>query len=205
MKYLLEHEVAFDDTALGFPSIQGCHAIVFQTAAGLYGFHVAGNSGDERWGPSGTLFSRFVNGVSGGSGTGTRLYGSSFIGNNQRGYKVGQFVEKEYRAKWKAELVAYATALRYTGKISGYDLYKSFTASSASAYVEYRVNGDKCDVSVRQWTHGEHAPKVANRAPLHHMIKGGGSLENQGLIRLTSSVSAVSRTGLTAISKEKLR
>lgn len=205
MKYLMEHEMAFDAQQLGFPSIQGCHAIVYQTSAGLYGFHVAGGSGDNRWAGNARLFAQFINGHGGTAHSASRLYGASFIGNNQRGYAVSAFSVKEYRRKWKAELVTFSSAIGYSGKISGYDLHKSFAAGNPSAYVEYRVNGDKCDMYVRQWAHGDASPRVANAAPLDHKQKTGGSIENQGITNLANVVSQVNVAGLAQVHKEKLR
>ena len=205
MKYLLEHEVGFDNEVLGFPSIQGCHAVVYQTDIGLFGFHVAGNSGDDRWVPSARIFAQFVNGIAGGMPRGIRLYGATFVGNNARGYSVTAFNLKQYRAKWKPELIAYASALGYAGKISGYDLHKSFAGEATSAYVEFRAQNNKSDLYVRQWRHNEHAPKQANPDGARHKVKEGRSLENQGLTNLANVVSAIGAGVLNNVSKEKLR
>ena len=205
MKYLMEHEMAFDAQQLGFPSIQGCHAIVLQTNTGLYGYHVAGGSGDNLWERNARLFAQFVNGHGGNANTASRLYGASFVGNNQRGYQVPHFQVNEYRRKWKAELVTFASALRYSGTISGYDLHKSFAAGNVSAYVRFTANGDKCDLQVRQWAHGDASPRVANLNTLAHMVKSGGSIENQGLINLANVVNQVNVAGLVQVHKEKLR
>ena len=197
MKYLMEHETAFDSTTLGFPSIQGCHAIVYQTKSGIYGFHVAGGSGNNRWPYNARHFAQFIRQHGGGIAKGSRLYGVTYIGNNQRGYSAPA------RTNWKNELVEFATALSYTGKISGYDLDKTL-AQGTSAYVEYRVNGDKCDVFIETWT-GPHTPdRTANTNRQDHKGKAG-TMDNPSLIDLDTVVSNVTKSALVKISKDKLR
>lgn len=197
MKYLMENEMAFDDMCIGFPSIQGCHAIVFQASTGLYGYHNAGGSADADFSVRAQLFSRFVNGHGGGV-TGTRLYGCSFIENNQRGYSG------DTAKKWKEELVAFASALRFTGKISGYDLSKSYD-NTTSAYVEYRAHGDKCDLLVRSFDRtNEHPHRIPNQHRLDYKAKSGHRTA-PFLADLTTVVTAVSRANLTQVHKQKLR
>jgi hypothetical protein len=201
MKFLMEHEVGFDTQELGFPSIQGCIAIVYQTHQGLYGYHSAGGSGTDKFKGRAEKFRDFVQGL-GGTHGGVRLYGVTFVGNNQRGYSGVA------RQTWLAELVAYATELGYTGKISGYDLFKTLKGVGQSAYVEFQKNGSKCDVSVREWTHAEVRSRPT-RAPItdvttHKQILTRGSID-VSLDNLATVVTGVNRTALTKVSKEKLR
>lgn len=199
MKYLMEHEMAFDAAALGFPSIQGCLAVVYQTTTGLYGFHVAGGSADTDWPLNAAVFAQFV-GAHGGAGlVGTRLYGASFVGNNQRGYGGGNA-----KKKWKDELVTFASALAYTGRISGYDLAKSYTGN-ASAYVEYRATGSKCELHIRQWSNAEHPPRIANPDRLAHRAKTKTYGMAPTLVDLQNTVSGVAAGALTHVHKERLR
>lgn len=197
MKFLMEHEMAFDDDEIGFPSIQGCHAIVYQTGAGLFGYHNAGGSGDDRFKPRAVKFSEFIRSLDGFSSPGSRLYGCSFIGNNERGYSGVA------TAKWKLELVTFATELNYTGKISGYDLHKTFTQKE-SAYVEYRRKGAKCDVHIRAWDRKEHPATKTNpdRSAHKSLLAKGFDLS---LVDVQNVVSDVGRSNLIKISKEKLR
>lgn len=201
MKFLLEHQMAFDQEALGFPSIQGCHAIVYQTALGLYGFHVAGNSADDRWQIQAELFARFIRPLAGRHhlNQGYRLYGSSFVGNNQRGYSG------DPRAKWAAELTTYATALHFGGRISGYDLHKTL-GDGASAYLEYRVNGEKCDLYIRRYDqHAEQPhPTAPNPNPLTHRVRTGGG-NNPTLADLANAITFVDRNNLLRVHKQRLR
>ena len=199
MKFLMEHEMAFDSHVLGFPSIQGCHAIVYQTNNGIYGFHNYGGSGDNDFSPRAKLFKNFVNTHGGLGGVAYRVYGSSFIGNNQRGYSGN------VKHKWKQELVEFSTELNFTGRISGYDLHKSFTGANDSAYVEFRVNGNKCDIHVRKWgSHEVPGGNMVNPTPNDHKKRTGPS-NNMIVSPLLNIVTNIPTTGLTKISKKKLR
>jgi hypothetical protein len=198
MKYLMEHEVGFDVNVLGFPSIMGCHAIVYQTSMGIFGYHVAGSSRSELWQPSANGFQSFVQSL-GGRTPGSRLYGVTFSGNNQRGY------EGDKKNSWKAELITFADTLNYKGRISGYDLSKTL-GRDASAYVEYRVNGDKCDVFIRKWQ-DEKPNRVgipADQLRTHMFIKKRLGC-TPALIDLQRIVVSVSPGLLNLVHKEKLR
>lgn len=194
--------MGFDPDELGFPSIQGCHAIVYQTMDGLYGFHNAGGSGDQHWAPRAKMFREFINDLNGLRSSGTRLYGCSFIGNNQRGFATTM----PAHSKWMQELLAFAQELGYHGKISGYDLARTFKGNHVSAYVEYRRDGTKSDVWIRQWgqpSDPTRLPKVPNARDLKHRYLANTSL--QDLKEVVDPQNGVNRNGLTKISKQKLR
>lgn len=200
MKFLMEHEMGFDANELGFPSIMGCHAVVYQTSAGLYGFHIAGGSGNDQWMENANVFCQFVNGHGGLAHPATRLYGASFVGNNARGYSLPA------KQNWIGELTAIANALNYNGKISGYDLYKLLKDQSSSAYVEYRVNGSKCDLHVRKWGQHEGGARAPNPDPNGHKVKKKMSHSVPPTLQnLANVVQNVNRTGLQHVHKEKLR
>jgi hypothetical protein len=197
MKFLLENEMSFSPVMLGFPSIQGCHAIVYQTRSGLYGYHNAGGSRDEDFPIRAGLFRQFVSNVGALGETGTRLYGVTFVSNNQRGYSG---VPKE---RWLMELKAFATALGYGGRISGYDLSDSLGATD-SAYVEYRVNGEKCDVFVRRWNRGaEQTQTGVNTTPNLYVAKTGHR-SAPTLAAPDTVITFLNRGNLTQVSKSKL-
>jgi len=123
----------------------------------------------------------------------------SFVGNNQRGYSGNP------KSKWKEELLEFANKLNYKGKISGYDLYKSFSDENNSAYVEFNINEEKSDIYIRKWNVGESlGDKVANPSPNDHKIRTG-SFDKMLISELGSVCTEISRVGLTKISKEKLR
>ena len=203
MKFLMEKEVGFDPMQLGFPSIMGCHAVVYQTNTGLYGFHIAGSSAGNLWAANANCFRQFVFNHGGLALPASRLYGVSFIGNNRRGY------DAPAKRRWKEELITFANALNYHGKISGYDLTKSYPGDT-SVYVEYRKNGLKCDVLIRQWLRAtdpggpENFVRVVNPQPAaHKIIQRHLLLAN--LAELPSVVQNVNRHNLLPVHKEQLR
>lgn len=201
MKFLMENEVGFDLQELGFPSIMGCIAIVYQTHNGLYGYHSLGGSAVDKFKPRALKFRDFIQ-SNGGTTGGTRLYGITFVGNNQRGYSGVP------RQTWLQELAAYATEITYSGKISGYDLCKTLKGNGKSAYVEYQKSGSKCDVSVRDYTHAEQTSKptrIANAYINDHKLIQTQGITHVSLVALATVVTAVDRTGLKTISKEQLR
>ncbi|WP_330924495.1 hypothetical protein [Candidatus Sororendozoicomonas aggregata] len=130
--------------------LQGCHAIVYQTNSGIYGFHNSGGSSPSDFLNRAKLFSEFVNEHNGENKISHRLYGVTFVKNNQRGYPVDN--SKTY---WKKELLVFADQLNFKGKISGYDLYDKFSSKNESAYVEFRLNNKKIDVYVKKWEEDE--------------------------------------------------
>jgi hypothetical protein len=140
MQYLLEHEYGYDTDAIGFPSISGCHAIVYQTTGGLFGFHNAGGSAEDTWATRAQGFAGFVQKHL-GNGSGLQLYGCSFVGDNRRGYTMGKVMKH-----WKEELKEVAAVLGYKGKIRGYDLAATGIEDPASAYVEYQAADGQCDI-----------------------------------------------------------
>src|SRR5262245_3841932 len=116
-KYLSENEVGFDQTELGFPSISGCHAIVYATTNGLFGFHNYGGDARDQWPGRSAAFASFVDNHAGGPGAGRLLYGLCFLtGAQSRGYPEPK------KQEWTSELVALANALGYDGEIWGYDM-----------------------------------------------------------------------------------
>jgi hypothetical protein len=191
MQYLLEHDFGFDVDGIGFPSISGCHAIAYLTSNGLFGFHNAGGSGKGDFAPRAMAFATYVREHFDGNGNGLHLYGCSFVGDNRRGYTIGQAM-----AQWKEELQAMATALNFGGTISGYDLHGSGINQPGSAYVEYRVNGNACDIFVKQWTDAGKA-LGANEKRNNHKRRVGAVPD--------TIVTAVDATGMGQVIPQVLR
>jgi hypothetical protein len=149
MLYLNEHELGFDANCIGFPSISGCHAIVAVTGNGLFGFHNAGGSAPDAYAPRATAFAEYLTSHD-QSGKVLRLYGACHRAS-RRGYFGG--------GSWQGEMTAFADALGYTGKISGYDLSKQDykdphlpgLTKEESSYVEYQFAGSKCGIYYKRW------------------------------------------------------
>lgn len=158
MLYLMEHEVGFDPMALAFPSINGCMAIVYQTETGLYGYHNAGGTGEQK--ERARRFAEFVKQYN--PGPSRHLYGTTFRRAN-RGYTPGlktlgidpskpqgrkQFNTDRF-SEWISEMKEFADKLNYKGPISGVDLDK--VGLPSSALVEYRRNHHSCDIFCGDW------------------------------------------------------
>jgi hypothetical protein len=193
MRFLLEHEAGFDTEGLGFPSINGCHAIGFLTQLGLFGFHNAGGSGKEKFDERAGLFSDYVKTLCRGAlPKGVHLYGCSFVSDGRRGYTVGRTAEE-----WEAELLAFAKRLHFSGPISGFDLAKWSSDLTRSAYVEYRCLGKRCFIFAKVWSEA-HKATVPNPMGLRHknII---GSRQPVGVI------TAVDTTNLSPIVPEPIR
>ena len=196
MKFMGEHEMAFDGQALGFPSIQGCHAIVYQTSQGIYGYHNYGGSATAAFSVRAARFRHFLQQLGALNTPAYRLYGVSFVGNNQRGYAMN-----DVKGQWKQELTEFANALNYTGKISGYDLYKTFQGANDCAYVEFRANHHKCDLYVRQWMPGQENDVMLGVPPQNHHVRHNGvNMQN-----VDRAFTQISRIGVTKVSKQQLR
>lgn len=149
MIYLDERQVGFHSAVLGFPSIDGCHAIVLQTTEGLFGMHIVGGErapegADPGWDSRAKAFAAYVKSHL-SKGTPVRLWGTCFR-SSKRGYKD---VKLDH---WKNEMKAHAKALKFKGPVSGYDLSTAPNwPGTDSAYVEYRRVFDKCFVGVKPW------------------------------------------------------
>jgi hypothetical protein len=158
MKFVGEREVCFDPKELGFPSIQGCQAIVYVTTSGLFGFHNLGGERPDVWPALTAAFGAFVRGnVNRGAG-GKMLYGVCYP-YSVRGYTGDQ------KAQWLAELKAFASAVDYNGEIWGYDLANAQIAPSA--YVNFSHVQGKCVIQARKWVDHEET-KSANTDPTNH-------------------------------------
>jgi hypothetical protein len=196
MLYLNEHEVGFDPDGIGFPSISGCHAIVYVTDKGLFGYHNAGGSANDKWAVRAGAFAQYYNGHFLRGGSGRRLYGTSYVDGN-RGYSLPA------QTSWKGELLEFAGQLAYGGKIRGFNLSKSGVASSA--YVEYRKVGEKCEIWIKHWSDADRTlGAVASR--LNHKIvvtRGGVDVTIEDVPRQV--VTAVATAGLQHVHSERLR
>lgn len=149
MVFLDERQVGFHTGILGFPSIDGCHALVLQTTAGLYGMHIVGGErgpkdADRGWETRAEGFANFVRDHFLTSEP-VHLFGTCFR-TTKRGYEDPQL------DNWKKEMKAHAKALGYRGPISGFDLAKAQNwPNNDSAYVEYRKVFDKCYIAYKPW------------------------------------------------------
>jgi hypothetical protein len=196
--YLSENEVGFHQIRLGFPSISGCHAIVY-VANGLFGLHNFGGADQAQWAERATAFAGFVTSRAGGPGAGKHLYGVCYAtGANSRGYGLAS-----PKQVWTRELTAFATALGYGGPISGYDLTNLGTPPSV--YVLFENVGATCVIQVKGWSKGD-GPTGPNASPLdHQMIARNTNGVGYGLKPKNNVVTSVPTSGLRTVYPEKLR
>lgn len=147
MIQLLEDFFGFTDDRLGFPSIGGCRAVVFQTSSGLFGYHNKGGTPRTVPGrdPAMHLESRVTEFVEYVRSRGSRydkplaLSVTTFVG---RTYGIGE---------WHQEAAMFAAALGYKGELSGVDLCSVYDPSVRSAYVEVRRVGSTHYIFCTEW------------------------------------------------------
>jgi hypothetical protein len=142
--YLSEYHYGFSRTALGFPSISACRAIVYQTTEGLFGVHQATGGQPEKYPGNANKFARFVNEHPQGAGTGLNLYCAAKVGGGSA-YSQGLTGAREHLA----ELKAIANELKFTGPVRSYDLSGKW--SGPGVYVEVVVRGGICLLFGNPW------------------------------------------------------
>lgn len=170
MLYLAEREVGFDPEEIGFPSIDGCHAVVLCTENGLYGFHNLGGSAATSFAERSQSFAAFVSQHFISRGTDQHLYGTCF--RNKRGYSGADKL-----AAWKDEMKAYAAALGYTGPVTGYNLDRN-NYGAKSAFVLYRKNGKACTIHCKPWNEMTYT-KAVNANRVNHKKAQAGAVQAQ--------------------------
>ena len=150
MHFVPENELAFDASALGFPSIFGCQAICLQTSRGLYGFH------DLKSAPRGDLdslgvstaklsvFADWVRAQLHGTETLTALYGVINRGQQYSPTTSGN-------ADWRGVLLALAGALGFAGDVYGARI-NSHVEKDGSVYVQFDLNGGVMSVGYKRWS-----------------------------------------------------
>lgn len=130
MIYLCEREIGYDPQAIGFPSIDGCRAVVVLTAAGMFGFHLNGTLSTAKKNKFVQFISRHQRG-----GAGTAIYAASKDARNR-------YYEQELRD--------IAQGVGYGGDIYWADLS---SVDGRSAYVEMRLvpGNNTCIITARGW------------------------------------------------------
>lgn len=121
--YLNESQAGCDQDTVAFPHLLVCMGVVLETGARLYGFHFD-NQADS--GSQAGLFAAFIANQNGTVPQGVRLYGCT-------NWKI-RYPDRG-RAAWKAEMQAIASAIGYTGKVSGFDT--GIINPQDGTYVEY--------------------------------------------------------------------
>jgi hypothetical protein len=198
VKYLSENEVGFDTTDLGFPSVSGCHAVVYVMSMGLFGLHNFGGAERDVWPGRSAVFANFVQNHDHYQGAGKLLYGVCYAtGGNSRGY--GDTLPKKV---WTEELVAFAQALGYRGDIYGYDL--ASRNSPPPAYVDFRKVDTTCVIQTAPWNNNS-GTRGANQWPLNHrMFRRVTGTNDYALQDVNTVVTSVATSPPTTVYPEKL-
>ena len=196
MIWLAEREVGFDINAIGFPSIDGCHAVVLLTDTGMWGFHNFGGSGASSFAERSQSFASFVSQHFLTRGIAKHLYGTAF--HNKRGWSGADKL-----AAWKDEMRAYAAALGYSGKVSGYNLDDTGYGAK-SAYVEYRRNGKVCDVFCKAWPEMTHDKETLTDRVNHRTTLSGSAKALPDSAQVYANLKTTDGSALKAIGKNQL-
>jgi hypothetical protein len=190
MIYLGNNHIGFDPSGLTYPSISGCHAVMYLTDAGMFGLHNLGGADKESWDNRADAWKDYVtNHIHSGS-PGRAMYGVCYAtGDTSRGYGLAN-VQK---TNWLGELAAFAKKIKFKGVIYGYDLSNQIHAPSVT--VSYTRIGAAAVIQVKKY-HATEDTKGANPNPANHrMIRrdsGSGkyilqNTESQVVIRTTNN------------------
>lgn len=153
--FLAENQYGFSTTALGFPSISACRAIVFQTAEGLFGFHQASGARSENFARFAKKFAGFVKRHPKGSSAGLNIYiaAKQSAGGS---YSTGAIGMQEHLS----EIQAFATELGFKGTIRSYNLSSRW--AHTGVYVEFSAASGVCKMKGNAWVeHHDPAHKGA--------------------------------------------
>lgn len=202
--FLAENEYGFSPTALGFPSISACRAIVYQTSDGLFGFHQACGAFPDRFAEFGEKFAAFVRGHPEGrdiglSSIGMNMYVVSKLGMGGS-YSIGDAGAREHRA----ELKAFAGALGFKGNARSYDLSSKWPGQPG-VYVEFVVHAATCLIYANPWIE-HHDP--AHKAPgggagrVHHQLSYPSSKDFIAPDKVFTKVETTARQRLEPITIE---
>lgn len=144
IRFLGENEFGFSPTILGFPSISGCRAVVYQNANGLFGFHQASGAHSDKFARFGAKFAKFVSDHAQGAGGGSSLYvaAKQTAGGS---YSMGAKGMQEHLS----EIQAFAAALHFNGTARSYNL--SARWAHPGVYVEIEAAGATCTMKGNAW------------------------------------------------------
>lgn len=201
-------EFGYDPEKIGFPSVLGCHAIVYLTTEGLFGFHNMGGTDKKDRGAWLAEFAK-TNFVSATKGIHlysacSRTDGSGKV--NARGYS------KPTLKSWQEEMKTFAKALNFKGPISGFDVDKAAGwptivkgTDRDSAYFEFRKAGSACTIHYCPWQKTDGGKKGACTNKANHKVanKKTGAIEPiPG--QIFTSVTVTNATDLLTASAKEL-
>jgi hypothetical protein len=182
MKYINMHEAAFDQVSVAFPGLGNCHGIVLATKTGLLGYHMAGNSNEQRVDAFSMFADLFPNAVA----DGIALYGLCPTNrfNTDGSHKV--------------ELKSVADAIGFKGPIKGYrwDMAKK---GWITTYVEVQFNGGVPSCSIESFAHDGGTvgtnPDLVNQKALTYYLATNPDAKMARLTAAKEVVISVKRSG----------
>lgn len=160
MPELLEQDWGYDDNVLGFPSISACRAVVLETTAGLFGYHMA--SGHTNAPAKAKSFAQYVHAHrKWTAGSAKYLYVVTYL-QGQTGYTGGQEI-----SQWRAEAKVFADALQAGVRRFGFGMTEA--DAKGSAYVKIIKAAGLATVKIGRWhSFGEFIEKgITNGSPDH--------------------------------------
>jgi hypothetical protein len=182
MLQLFNNHVGFDRNALGFPSVDSCNAIVYQTRQGLCGLHNYGGDSPQQYESRAAAFTAFIQQCNMLHMDQSRsLY--SVINSTKR-YDCTKQVTRQL---WVAEMRAFSTSLNFTGTVHLIALKAHL--DGGPVYIQYDLNnnGDGCDVSYKKYSkiEGElvRSETVQQVPPTLHELKKDMPSYHQGIWR----------------------
>jgi hypothetical protein len=158
------NHIGFDASGLTYPSIDGCHAVMYLTDAGMFGLHNLGGSAPADWDLRADVFKDFVSSHINGGSPGRAIYGVCFAtGKTSRGYGLDNVA----KTTWLAELAAFAKKLEFKGVIYGYDMSQQIHRPPVT--VSYTRTGPTAVIQVKKHNQTDDT-KGANTSPLNHRM-----------------------------------
>jgi hypothetical protein len=145
MLHLFNNQLGFSKEVLGFPSVDSCNAIVYQTAQGLCGLHNYGGDSPFQFAARAAAFTSFVQECN--------------IAHNTHGKHLYSVVNKRYdpdvaryRSDWIGEMKAFAESPRFHGSVHLIKLRKHL--DGGPVYIQYMLdpNGEDCSIGYKKYS-----------------------------------------------------
>jgi hypothetical protein len=165
IKYLGTNEIGRSRTALAFPSVKTCQAIVYQTESHLYGFHDA-LANDTVFGKKAEVFRDFVQAHALNHAT----LAKCIIGVITATERFSD--DRQGRAAWSTQLKTVATLLGFNGAIWGARV-KEFINKGDSSYFRFDFHQDRakrCMLSYQTWSRMEFSSNTLPKDTSKHAL-----------------------------------
>lgn len=176
MQILGENFVGFTQDSFLFPSLGNCQAIVYQTAVGMFGWHLY--SGPQTLRAKANGFAQFIQSHEPGRGEGVCLYGAA----PKNRFKPGLEDSEQ-----KAELQEVADAINFNGELKGYQFG---LGENKQALVEVNFNNGAVMFEIEDFTNCA-CEDADNFDPVNNQ-----RVNNEGLLPNPKMITYANRTDL---------